>query len=74
MEHLEARNATCDHIAETNMYTGNKGNMYLADTKMISLSTDCADMEIIAAVQVLVSNIHLPQMGVKNVNGWNSPA
>ena len=57
--HLEVRKAICNHIAETNTYTGIRGSRYLADTKMSSLMTQDMDVELMAAAQVLGINIYV---------------
>ena len=58
-EYLKVRQAVCSHIAETNTYTGIKGNMYLANTKMALVMTEGMDVELMVASQMLGINIHI---------------
>ena len=63
--HLKVRNAICDYIAKTNTNTGTKGSMYLANTKMISLTTEGTDVVLMAPTQVLGINIYIYHKWVK---------
>ena len=52
LQHLKVRQAIWVHIADTNTDTGIKVSMYLANTKMASLTTEGMDVDLRAAAQV----------------------